>query len=72
MGRVNGYEIIENGITYIVNEYENGTIEKFVKAVPVSVKPIEEQEQLSQTDIQEQILLNTEYLVAMQELNTLY
>lgn len=32
-------EFIENGITYIVNTYDNGTIEKYIKPDPNYVPP---------------------------------
>lgn len=61
------YESKENGFIYIVNEYKNGTVEKYLKPNNDILEPVIEQ--LSQSDMQEQILLNTEYLVAMQELS---
>lgn len=61
-------EVTEDGIEYVINEYENGTIEKYVKAIP-QAEIIEEVKELTLAQMQEQILLNTEYLVAMQELN---
>lgn len=66
---LNSYELEENGFIYIVNEYENGVIEKYLKPDENINENIEQQ--LSQYDMQEQILLNTEYLVAVQELNTI-
>ena len=56
-------EITENGITYIVNTYDNGTVEKFVKPdpdyVPPEPKPQEppvtnEELQAQITELQEQ------------------
>lgn len=32
-------EIQENGITYIVNTYDNGTVEKYIKSDPDTVIP---------------------------------
>lgn len=60
-------EITENGIDYIVNEYANGTIEKYIK--PMAKENVVIESELTPIQMQEQILLNTEYLVAMQEIN---
>lgn len=60
-------EITENGIDYIVNEYANGTVEKYIK--PIAKGNIVIESELTPIQMQEQILLNTEYLVAMQELS---
>lgn len=60
-------EITENGIDYIVNEYVNGTVEKYVK--PIAKENIVIENEITPIQMQEKILLNTEYLVAMQELS---
>lgn len=39
MKLINTEEIVENGVTYIVNTYDNGTIEQFAKPDPNVVPP---------------------------------
>lgn len=34
MKLINTEEIVENGVTYIVNTYDNGTVEQFAKPDP--------------------------------------
>lgn len=57
MKLINTEEIVENGITYIVNTYDNGTVEQFAKPDPNAVpseperQPAVTNEQL-QADIQ--------------------
>lgn len=57
MKLINTEEIVENGVTYIVNTYDNGTVEQFAKPDPNAVpseperQPAVTNEQL-QADIQ--------------------
>ena len=58
-------EYEENG--YLVREYENGTIVRLLQP-----NETEETERLpTLEEIQDQILLNTEYLVCLAEINNL-
>ena len=66
---MNKTEIFENGETYIVETYENGTTIKYLKPIENS-SPIDEKTKLS--DIEQATLdtaLNVEYLVCLSELN---
>lgn len=65
---VKTYEIEQDSNIYIVNEYSNGTIEKYLK-MDIEFKENNKNDDITEIEIQEQILLNTEYLVAMQELS---
>ena len=64
------YEIIENDSTYIINTYENGAIEKILKVEePIIKEEILKEREPRSSEVQAQILLNTEYLVALSQLN---
>lgn len=51
MKLINTEEIVENGVTYIVNTYDNGTIEQFAKPDP-NVVPTEPERQPAVTNEQ--------------------
>lgn len=56
MKLINTEEIIENDVTYIVNTYDNGTIEKYIKPdpnyqpppMPESPKPVTNEDIMAQ------------------------
>lgn len=51
MKLINTEEIVENGVTYIVNTYDNGTVEQFAKPDPNAV-PSEPERQPAVTNEQ--------------------
>ena len=58
-------EFTVNGITYIRNTYDSGTIEEYIKPVPIPEPP---EPPISDRELMETTALNTEYLVTLAEL----
>ena len=58
-------EFVENGITYIRNTYDSGTIEEYIKPIP---NPNPPEPPISDRELMETTALNTEYLVTLAEL----
>ena len=60
------YEVEENGFTYVVQEYEDGTIVKNIKGTPgpEAMEEVISEEQQAELELQ----ANVEYLVALKEM----